>query len=365
MKQLSFRNGKFTILQMSDIQDTPGMDGETLRLMEAALDQIKPDLVVLTGDQMRGYSPALRGADKDHQAKRLIGELCAPMQQRGVPFTFTFGNHDIEKISAQTQLEYYQEIDGCLAYDDTPEVKGCANHNLVVNDSDGKPALNLYMLDSHGNAGLGGYQSLDESQVTWYRSVRDGLSGVPAMLFAHIPVPAIYGLMKVGSKRGKKGQAGFGQFKTKKAYYTLDEENAVGRHREQLCVGSGDAGLFDAAKEQGEMLGMFFGHDHKNSFHGKVDGIDLGYCPTTGFAAYGEGVYRGVRVFEFDETDVCNYTTQVLYYKELCNRKRVKFKHWLIDLQPASVDDAIRKGVKLLAGLAVLVAVITALVVLL
>ncbi|MCL2445561.1 MAG: metallophosphoesterase family protein [Oscillospiraceae bacterium] len=362
MKQLSFRNGKFTILQMTDLQDTPGVKRETLRLMEAALDQLKPDLVVLTGDQIQGYSRKLRGADKEEQARGLIAELCAPMQQRGVPFTFTFGNHDIEHVCAQAQLGYYQEHSCCLAYD-TPDVEGCANHHLVVNDSQGKPALNLYMLDSHGSTSLVGYQPLHENQVAWYKRLRDNSPGVPALAFMHIPIAAIYGLTKTSKRRGMHGHPGFAQFKKKKTYYTLDESKAVGRYCERPCISSGDAGLFAAAQEQGDMLGMFFGHDHKNSFHGKVDGIDLGYCPGTGFSAYGDGVYRGVRLFEFDENDVRNYRTQVLYYKDLCGRKHVDFKQWLRDLEPSSVSEGVRQGLIVLAGLGIAAAAITGLMV--
>jgi len=364
MKQLSFHNGKFTILQMSDLQDTPSVQPETLRLMEAALDQVKPDLVVLTGDQIKGYARALRGDDQNEQVKRLIDELCAPMQQRGVPFTFTFGNHDIEYISAQTQLACYQANSCCLAQD-TPDLPGCANHHLVVHNSQGEVALVLYLLDSHDGNALIGYPGLQESQVAWYKRVRDSLPGVPALLFMHIPIPAVYGLMKTTRRRGKHGQMGFAQFKQKKTHYILDQAKAAGRHREPLCIANGDAGLFATAQEQGDMLGMFFGHDHKNSFHGKVDGIELGYCPTSGFAAYGDGLHRGVRVFAFDEADVRNYHTQMLYYKDLCKPPRLRLKHRLADLAPSTVEDGVRQGLWLLGGLALVAATIIGLVVLL
>ena len=364
MTNLSFRNGKFTILQLSDIQDGPGLHKETLRLMDAALDQLKPDLVVLTGDQIKGYCRALRRAGKEERVRQVIAQLCAPMQRRGVPFTFTFGNHDIEHVSAQTQLEYYQSQSCCLAYD-TAGVEGCANHHLLVSNSQGKPALNLYMLDSHGSTSLVGYQPLHNNQVAWYRRVRDSLPGVPALAFMHIPLAAIYGLMKKSKRRSKQSFAGFAQFKQKRTYYTLDETKAVGRHRESPCIAGGDAGLYAAAQEKRDMLGMFFGHDHKNSFHGKVDGIDLGYCPGTGFAAYGDGVYRGVRLFVFDEADVRNYHTQVLYYKDLCNRKRVDFRQWIRDLEPSSVSEGVRQGLVVLAGLGLIAAVIAGLAILL
>lgn len=368
--KLTFRNGKFKIMQLTDIQDTPGIDPETIALIEAALDQEKPDLVVMTGDQIKGYSPKLRGAKKEHFARELIGEICAPMDKRGIPFTLAFGNHDVEKICAQAQLEYYQEHKTCVA-SDTPDLSGCGNHNIVIEGANGKPTLSVYMLDSHGADGLTGYQPLAQDQVDWYQSKRDELKEqagdyVPSMLFMHIPVGAIYRLMRESSKRGKTGQPGFGKFKSKGKYYILDETKATGRHKELLCVSGDDSGLFEAAREKGDMLGMFFGHDHKNSFHGNVDGVDLGYAPGCGFSAYGDGVYRGVRVFEFDEANPRDYKTRVVYYKDLLGRKRVrKLSHWLTDQTPSCVDDAINKGIKLLIGLGVIGAIVAALIILL
>ena len=368
MQNLSFHNGKFKIMQITDIQDTPGIDRETMALIEAALDQEKPDLVVLTGDQVKGQSPSMRGEKNAPRVREAIREICAPLDARGIPFTLAFGNHDVEKISGQRQLEWYRESPNCLAAD-TPGLSGCGNHNLVIEDAEGKPALNVYMLDSHGAAGLTGYQPIQPDQVDWYRKTRDALKEqagdyVPSLLFMHIPVEQLYRLMHESDKKTKASLPGFAGFAGK--HYTLDETKATGRHREQLCVPREDGGLFDAAREKGDMLGMFFGHDHKNSFHGKVDGIDLGYCPGCGFAAYGDGVYRGVRVFEFDEANPRDYSTRVIHHKDLFGRRRVRrLSHWLIDQTPTSVDDGIRKGVKVLVGLGVIVAAIVALVLLL
>ena len=54
--ELKFRpNGKFRIMQIADIQDTQITSKDTIELIEAALDKDKPDLVVFTGDQIKGY----------------------------------------------------------------------------------------------------------------------------------------------------------------------------------------------------------------------------------------------------------------------------------------------------------------------
>ncbi|WP_032742635.1 metallophosphoesterase, partial [Bifidobacterium breve] len=63
MTTLRFRgdghgDGTFRVLQMADVQDGPDVDPDTVALIEAAIREAKPDLVVFTGDQIRGYDPA-------------------------------------------------------------------------------------------------------------------------------------------------------------------------------------------------------------------------------------------------------------------------------------------------------------------
>jgi len=366
-KHLAFQKGRFKLMQITDIQDVADLDEQTLRLIESALDREKPDLAVLTGDQVKGFKRAMR---QEEHVGRTIRQIAAPFEARGIPFTLSFGNHDIQGVPAEKQLAWYMESPMCVARD-TPGLSGCGNHNLVIAGENGRPALNIYMLDSHGNAGLGGYQPLEPDQIDWYRNTRESLrvqagDYVPSLLFQHIPVEAMYRLLIPHDKKAKGAIRGFAAFKDK--YYSLDETKVRpgGRHLETLCVPGSDAGLFDAAREKGELLGMYFGHDHKNSFAGPVDGIDLGYCPGCGFAAYGDGVHRGVRVFEFDEADPRAYRTRVVSYGDLFHRKSVSgLKHWLTDLTPGSVDDAVSKGIRLLLALGVIAGMIIALAILL
>lgn len=54
---MKFReDGTFHILHITDIQEIPEVAEDTLTLMRRALDAAKPDLVVFTGDQLKGYS---------------------------------------------------------------------------------------------------------------------------------------------------------------------------------------------------------------------------------------------------------------------------------------------------------------------
>ena len=54
-------DGKFKIMQITDIQEIPDVSPDTIKLINAALEEAKPDLVVLTGDQIKGYGVSYKG----------------------------------------------------------------------------------------------------------------------------------------------------------------------------------------------------------------------------------------------------------------------------------------------------------------
>ena len=85
-----------------------------------------------------------------------------------------------------------------------------------------------------------------------------------------------------------------------------------------------NTGEFDAFKEKGEVFGVYVGHDHKNSYVGKYQGIDLGFTQSSGFSAYGNGKERGVRVFILDENNPKEYQTYTKTYRQLCDGKLQK-----------------------------------------
>ena len=46
---------KFKIMQIADTQEIPAVSPDTLSLINNALDREKPDIVIFTGDQIKGY----------------------------------------------------------------------------------------------------------------------------------------------------------------------------------------------------------------------------------------------------------------------------------------------------------------------
>lgn len=80
-----------------------------------------------------------------------------------------------------------------------------------------------------------------------------------------------------------------------------------------------NSGEVDAFLEKGEMLGLFVGHDHNNSFVADYKGLKLGYTQGAGFNVYGPGFKRGVRVFDIDESG--SFETKTVTYGELCGKE--------------------------------------------
>ena len=329
-QQLRFgANGKFTVMQVSDVQDIDGLMPRTQALFLAALDHVRPDFVVFTGDQFKGYGLKLHLASEAQRKRRLmrtINALAEPMHERGIPFTITFGNHDHDvPMDPVRQIECWRHWPNCLTRHNE-EVPGYANHVLEVAGSRNEaPAMLLYFLDSHDSSKFG-YKPLDPGQIAWYRETRDAYAMqnngkcLPSMLFQHVPIEEMYELFQEVDKKTPGALQGFRNHAGK--YFVLDTGKAApGSFMGELskCPDE-NAGLFEAAAEKGDMAGMFFGHDHTNGFHGKVRGIQLGYAPTAGYSAYGPGRRRGMRVFHFDENDIANFESYVVTDEQLLGR---------------------------------------------
>lgn len=117
-----------------------------------------------------------------------------------------------------------------------------------------------------------------------------------------------------------------------------------------------NSGEFAAMAEKGDVKGIYFGHDHNNSFNGKVCGIDLGYTQGAGFHVYGPGKDRGVRMINLKRDGT--YSTYDLRYRDIIgNKVKEKIRFAILQIMPTNVYDAVSRGLKIAA---VLLAVIIA-----
>lgn len=367
MKTLKFnKNGKFRILQISDLQDTKATSVDTLHFLEAAIPAIKPDLIVLTGDQLDVVGLWGKGDKLKENVRNAIMGIMAPIKASGIPFLVTFGNHDCQTGMSNTdQAKIYAEIENCICFDDLNDGRpDTGTFNQIIMSSDGtKPAMNIYMVDSNSAhpTAVGGYDNVHPEQIEWCRNkseelrVLNGGKIIPSILFQHIPVWEMYEVLKEVPK-GTKGA--LGAFRSRKGkFYTLNEEVCwqTGTFGEPPAVPEEECPQFDEAVKQGDIFAMYFGHDHYNSFVGKYKGIDLGYCPGAGYNTYGLNP-RGMRVFDFDENDVANYETRVLRVTDFYKKSLYQpVKNFVYINAPSSLDAAIPFALKVLPILIIII----------
>lgn len=344
---LKFNSGKFRILQISDLQDTKSVSVDTLHFLEKKIPELHPDVIVLTGDQLD--SVGLYGKKrqtKEKNIRRAILDLLSVIDSFDIPILVTFGNHDcLMGITNEEQVPYYKELKNVRCFDD---VKGRIDDGTFITpiySTDGNSlAMNIYMVDSNGNNkdSFGGYDCVHQDQMDWLKAeeekieVKNGRK-VPAILFQHIPVCEIYEILQETDKKDKDSHVGFRRYK--KRYFKLNQDQ-IDRGEifdESPCMPDFNHGEFDAIKEQGDVFAMYFGHDHYNSFTGTYKGIDLGYCPGAGYNTYGLK-RRAMRVFDFDENDIKNYKTFVVFddNKHLYQ----PFKNFVYSHAPSSADTA-------------------------
>lgn len=361
-------DGKFKIMQITDMQEIPAVSPDTFKLIEAAVETEKPDLVVYTGDQIKGYGITYKGMGEEliNNVSKVISHLLEPVTKREIPFAVTFGNHDRQVgISNKDQFEkIYKALPNCVG-EPVRGIDAGGTYNIPIQSSDGsKDVFNIYLFDSGTDAKGGGYEPFDTKIIDWYRNKREELKAkngyyVPSIVFQHIPLFEHYNVLKKVNKNEKGAIRAFRIHKNE--YYKIDESKCVAGSvlLEPPSIPDVNTGEFEALKEKGDIMGVFVGHDHRNSFVGKFEGIDLGFTQSSGFNVYGNGKQRGVRCFVLDENKPGEYETYTKTYEQLVNGKlnRPLFDA-VLSKAPATVDMAKPMIAKAILAIAAVIALI-------
>lgn len=272
--------GNFKIVQFTDLhicwQDKRSDIAFTCmkNIIEAEL----PDLIVVTGDMI--YS---------QPAKQNFEHVMKFISQFGIPFAITFGNHDRQFGASNDELlKIARQIPYCVA-SDVEELTGVGNYVLEVKGSQSlENKLILYFLDSQEDSllkkeGVAGYDYIHSDQIDWYIHVsrkytaQNGDIPVPALAFFHIPLP-------------EYNQAASSE---KAALY--------GIRRETACAPLLNTGLFAAMKEQGDIMGVFVGHDHDNDYAVNWYDILLAYGRFSGGPTEYTHLPNGARIINLTE----------------------------------------------------------------
>lgn len=322
-------NGEFTILHLTDMQDRYPANEKMMKYVDTMLKTYKPDLVVLGGDNTVGPTEIKEDAVK---------ELTALFVENETYFTFVFGNHDHEFMGsdeADTQeeaklylLSLFKKYSGkyCLTYDAVPALHGVGTHNLPILASDSaKIKFNLWLFDSGSyaldeNGKRLGYDCVQEDQIEWYQATSnrlDTLAGekVNSLAFQHIVVGDVYDNLfyEAPFDMGELGR----NFNGKHYSFLPKTENFTGHLLEFPCPGYYNCGQFDAMVKQGNVLAVFSGHDHVNSYETLKDGVWIINTPGATLNSYGDDLVRGSRIITIKESDTSTFESEVITMNDL------------------------------------------------
>lgn len=297
--------GCFTMMQVTDIQDTDKLALRTIAFLDNAIKQHHPGVIVLTGDNTASFN---QKGGFELAAAAFVDVFTT----NNTPFAVTFGNHDSEKegpdlYTREEQYAIYKNLGGELFVDhDLPALSGTGSGVIPILDTAGTHSLfNLFLMDS-GAYATGGYDGVKSDQIQWYE---ESSGTTPCLWFQHIIVPDIFtsGLLLpvptntpacVFHKKGEYSDRG----------YLLNTELAKGLLKEVPCPTArgpyNDAAhtyegrtLYQSWCKMKNLKGAYFGHDHKNTFDGTdKNGIRLGYTKAATLHSYNDNDPGG-RIF--------------------------------------------------------------------
>ena len=271
--------GDFRILQLTDIHLGGGVlsfdkDLKALKAVYALLEATRPDLVIVTGDLC--FPVGFSSFSFNNTAP--VQQFAAFMRNTGIPWAFTYGNHDTESYAASdrhTLNELYKSLSWktsrTLLYPYVqPEITGRNNQLIELREKDGSLTWALFLIDSNAYTGdgLNKYDYIHDDQAAWYRSEVLRLNAetghtVPSLVFFHIPLQ---------------------EYKTAYELYEQDSDAVTrffGENTEKtpdkVCCSEYPSSIFDTAVELGSTRGFFCGHDHYNNMSLEYRGIRLTY----------------------------------------------------------------------------------------
>ncbi|CZS90094.1 probable DCR2 Dosage-dependent positive regulator of the G1/S phase transition by controlling the timing of START [Rhynchosporium agropyri] len=297
-------NGKFKIMQVADLHLSTGTgacrdeipvghnggkceaDPRTLEFVGRLLDEEKPDMVVLSGDQLNG--------DTAPDAQSAIYKYAELFIKRKIPYATIFGNHDDEKsLSRAAQMSLIESLPYSLSAAGPENIDGVGNYyvEVLARGSSKHSALTIYLLDTHAYSpdehNFKGYDWLKKNQIDWFKATAQGLKKEHAgythihmdLAFIHIPLPE----------------------------YRDDKLPRIGAWREGVTAPGFNSGFRDALVEEGVVM-VSCGHDHANEFcaltsnEAKSPAMWMCFAGGAGFGGYGGygGYHRRIRLFDLD-----------------------------------------------------------------
>lgn len=319
-------DGKFKLLLFGDIHEhydykTNPRFKDMQKLMNAALDEYKPDLCVFLGDNCNTD----KIADDPDAFREMLADLVEPITSRGIPVASVLGNHEHDHGHEDEVVEIYNSMENVIMRNDAPsEITGNANFKELIYSSDGeKPVFCLWFIDSNNcfeDRSLSHYDYVHPDQIEWFEKEcgklkeMNGGKPMPSFVFQHTPVPEEYELLRK-AHFWELPFATRGHNSKRKTFY-VGKKGTEGYVGEGPCSPDINSGQFASWKKVGGILGAFFGHDHLNDFWGTHDGIFMAQHKTAGFRAYTDGCRSCVRLVTIDEKNPEKFTQELKRFKQ-------------------------------------------------
>lgn len=285
-------DGDFKIMHITDTHIgggclSRGDDKKAFNAVAAMIAYEKPDLVIATGDISSAYVTS--GTFNNKYAHQYFSRF---MENLGVYWTVTFGNHDAEATNfynkdAVAKMYENDEFKYCLFSSGPEDVSGQGNHVINVKNSKGDVTQCLIMIDTHSFTeddpfGIAwDYDWVKEDQIEWYKDMielycKGEEETTKSLAFFHIP------LLEV--------REAYWEYVNNGCQNTENVKFIKGNPGEKDPVvfpSETKTALFDTMVELGSTQGMFYGHDHLNNFVLEYKGIIMSYGYSIDYFAYG------------------------------------------------------------------------------
>ncbi len=296
----------FRVMQLTDIHQGGGFlsrekDQKSLNAVATMITKEKPDLVIVSGD-IAFPVPYQAGTFNNMSGTK---QFAALMEQLGVYWTVTLGNHDSEVYSyfkRDTVAEFYaaEDLKYCLFQLGPDNIEGYGNHIIKVKNTDGIITQAFVMMDSHSYTdgdyfGIQWkYDNIYQNQVDWYEKEVKKMNEtngntIKSLAFFHIPlVEARETWLELEENDFKD---------TESAKYI---DGIIGETGKRIFCGVGEDNLFEKMVELGSTKAMFNGHDHYNNATFSKNDIIFSYGNSIDYLAYSgidsEGSQRGCTI---------------------------------------------------------------------